>query len=307
MAEVSIAHILNPVASIAESDLSIAQPITFESIRRSRQLAEEGQVQVYSTQYPEDHGVIPEWVIKLSDLNRSVVDVAKFTKQRKLPLIADVLNKLESIDATHIIYSNIDIGVLPHFYSRVIQLINEGYDGFVINRRTISGKYKETYELPAMYSDMGLPHPGYDCIVFEKKLLHELMLGNVCIGAPRIGYTLVINLIARCKHFGHLHNEHLTFHIGDDRNWQNQNRSEFAEHNLIESTAIEDILINRTPVANVPNQVTLPILKQYLSRITGAEHSIDRRHWKTKLKGVPVIGPVLLYLNNVIRAIAGKR
>jgi hypothetical protein len=52
----TFAHIINPVIVEPTSDLYVAQPVTFETMRIARDFAT-GQVAVklLTTQYPEDH------------------------------------------------------------------------------------------------------------------------------------------------------------------------------------------------------------------------------------------------------------
>ena len=66
-------HIINPVKVSEASDLFVAQPVTFETMRRAKQFAgNEIEVNLITTQYPEDHSIIPEFFTKTKDLDRSV-------------------------------------------------------------------------------------------------------------------------------------------------------------------------------------------------------------------------------------------
>ena len=112
------AHIINPVIVPSSSDLFVAQPITFESIRIAKKLAmDDIDVSVYTAQFPEDQSIIPSWFEKTPDLTRSALDFVQSRKQRKLPLIGDILERLhQAADADYLIYSNVDISVQPFFY-----------------------------------------------------------------------------------------------------------------------------------------------------------------------------------------------
>jgi len=85
-----IAHIINPVIVKESSDLFIAQPITFETMRIAQEFAR-GHVDValYSAQYPEDRPIIPEWFQMTPDLDRSILNIGSFHAKRKLPLVKD--------------------------------------------------------------------------------------------------------------------------------------------------------------------------------------------------------------------------
>jgi hypothetical protein len=91
----TIAHIVNPVRVPAESDLHVAQPITFETMRRARAHARnDAAVTLVAAQYVEDHESVPHDFVKARDLDRSVLDLGRFERPRKLPLLKDILDRL---------------------------------------------------------------------------------------------------------------------------------------------------------------------------------------------------------------------
>lgn len=234
MADFSIAHIINPVKVGEASDLFVAQPITFESMQISKELAKDVRVQLLTTQFEEDHEIIPDYFIKTRDLERSVLDISKFSRQRKLPLLKDILDKLyENSTADYLIYTNVDITVMPNFYSTVAAIIEKGHDAFMINRRRIPKIYTKPEELPLIWAEMGKSHPGFDCFVFHRDLYPKFELGNICIGVPFIEATLAHNLYAFANNFKLFDNLHLTIHIGMqvmgkfDKDYYWHNRNEF--------------------------------------------------------------------------------
>jgi len=235
-----IAHIINPVIVNESSDLFIAQPITFETMRIAKKFAR-GHVDValYSAQYPEDRPIIPEWFQMTPDLNRSILDIGSFHKKRKLPLIKDILDRLyDTSDAEYLIYTNVDIAVMPHFYVAVNKIIENGYNAFVINRRTISNQYKGINKIPLMYAEIGETHPGWDCFVFKKDTYPKYKLGAICVGASRVGLVQICNLIAYARQFKEFTQAHLTFHVGHDRVWERPEFSEYSVHNECEALSI---------------------------------------------------------------------
>jgi hypothetical protein len=217
-----IAHIINPVNVTESSDLFIAQPITFETMRRAKKYAKNSglDVELFYTCYEEDLSISPEGFTQTKLLEKSILDYKNFEKKRKLPLIKDILDRLyESSDADYFIYTNVDIAVQENFYIEVKNIIDQGYDAFVINRRTIDKKYTSIAEIPEMYQDKGEKHPGYDCFVFKRDVYTNYELGTACIGANWIGRVVISNVIAHSNKFKIFENEYLTFHIGDDRSW----------------------------------------------------------------------------------------
>jgi hypothetical protein len=228
-----LAHIVNPVRVDVSSDLHVAQPITFESMRRAREHAGgELQVDLFSAQYAEDRSLVPAYFARTPDLEESVQDHGRFQKPRKLPLLRDILNRLyDATDADYLIYTNVDIGLLPHFYGAVTSLIEAGHDAFVVNRRTIPARYTGPSQLPLMYAEVGQPHRGWDCFVFRREVYPRYRLGTVCLGAPRVGLALLANLMAHAERFKEFKNLHLTFHLGNDRGWSDPARADYASHN----------------------------------------------------------------------------
>lgn len=213
----SFTHIINPVALAPDHELMQAQPITFASMLQAKELAEQNgiQVQLMTTQYPEDRTIIPPYFQQLPDLERSILDIRSFSRPRKLPLIADIISRLYTYsDTPYLIYTNVDIGLLPNFYLRVAELIEQGHDALIINRRRIPSIYTSPDDLPAIYADRGLPHPGFDCFVFHRDLFPKFRLDTICIGIPFIGVTLAHHLFAFAQSPRLIDEEHLTFHIG---------------------------------------------------------------------------------------------
>lgn len=229
-----LAHIINPFIVGEKSDLFFAQPITFETMRVARQFAA-GQVEVelFTTQYPEDHAVVPRDFRMTPDLERSVLDLGRFTIKRKLPLIKDILDRLYAAsEAEYLIFTNNDIALMPYFYASVNAFIAAGYDAFAINRRIVSDEYRTLAEIPLMYAETGRKHEGHDCFVFRREHYPRYRLGNICVGMPLIGRALVWNLFCFARRFKEFKRRHLTFHLGDPvMKWQKGGQADFVAHN----------------------------------------------------------------------------
>lgn len=213
-----------------------AQPITFASMQGARDKAgQKGmRVDLCTTQYPEDRTIIPSYFQILPDLERSVLNVRSFQRPRKLPLIGDILHRLFThTDAPYLIFTNVDIGLQPNFYLRIAELIEAGHDALIINRRRLPDHYSSLADLPAIYADPGLPHPGFDCFVFHRDLFPKFRLDDICVGIPFIGVTLAHHLFAFAESPRLIDDEHLTFHIGlevmppRDREYYWHNRNNF--------------------------------------------------------------------------------
>ncbi len=213
-----IAHLVNPVRSPVDGDLTYAQPLTFESMRHAAEQARDvARIELLTTQYPEDHGIIPPYFARTSDLERCVADLHPFTVYRKLPLVADLVERLYSgSEAPWLIYTNVDIILHPTFYQKVVARIGSGLDAFIINRRRVPGHYRSVADLPQIFAQEGKPHPGFDCFVFHRSLYPKFRMGNICVGIPFIEMIFSQNLFRHAQRFQLFDGDHLTFHVGMD-------------------------------------------------------------------------------------------
>jgi hypothetical protein len=236
----SIAHIINPVMVANSSDLVIAQPITFETMNVAKKFSTELDVNLYAVQSRDELPLpLPGEFMTLPGLQRSINDIKTFKQQRKLPLIKDILDSLyEASKAEYMIYTNVDIALQPYFYQTVSRIIQQGYDAFIINRRTIPGKYKTNAEIPRMLAEVGEKHQGWDCFVFHRSLYPRFKLGTACIGTGWIGRVMISNMACFAKQFAVFEDLHLTFHIGNDKVWQDPQWDDYLEHNKNECRRI---------------------------------------------------------------------
>lgn len=188
------------------------------------------QITQCSTQFEEDLEIIPDYFIKLSNLERSVLDVNPVLKTKKFPLIKDILNKINEIEfCDYCIYTNVDIALMPYFYDVIFQYIDNGHDAIVINRRRLTSDYKTIDTMPLMYSDLGKSHPGFDCFVFKKELLDSFVLDDICVGISFLEATMIHNIFCFAEKPLFLPDAHLTFHLGMDVLVERNN--DFYEHN----------------------------------------------------------------------------
>lgn len=231
-----LAHIVNPFTA-ASPPQALAQDVTLESMRVARDHAGLAEVDLLTAQFAEDRSIIPDGFVATVDLDRSVLDCGNFASRRRLPILADILYRLfEASDAEYLIYTNIDIGVVPSFYDAVCRLIDRGFDAFSITRRTLSTDYSSVDELPLMVAEVGKPHPGTDCFVFPRRIVPDLRLGEACLGAFLIAKNFQLNLICNSSRYRKFTDLHLTFHLGDDRAWLRPEFEEFSRHNEREVT-----------------------------------------------------------------------
>ena len=276
------AHIINPVIVKPSSDLYRAQPITFASMQTAREYAQSQgvMVDIYTAQYPEDRGLVPPEFTMTPDLEQSVLDYGRFRVPRRLPLIRDILDRLYQAaeDADYLIYTNVDIALVPHFYLTVAALIEQGYDAFTINRRSIPKLWTDVSHLPLMSAQVGAVHKGHDCFVFPRSAYPHYYLPNLCLGAFRVGMGVLVNLIYQADNFELFRDLHLTYHLGNDRahrlqmfdDYKAYNEAEFRkllEHYDIVKNPREHYMIQRLANDYAPETIIKKIRKAISWRV----------------------------------------
>ena len=232
-----IAHIINPVKVVANSELGIAQPITFNSILNAKKFAGSNiDIELYTVSYPEDREIIPNGFSQLPNLDKSILDIGNFSTPKKYPFLKDVIGALyTNSTADYLIYTNMDIVLMPQFYLAVAAYLQQGNDAILINRRGISPKYQSINDLPLMYSEFGKPHPGFDCFVFHRSIFPKIILESICLGVSFSEVAMVHNLIAFAERLKLIDDLHLTFHIGSEvmpplnGEYYNHNRNEYEK------------------------------------------------------------------------------
>ncbi len=223
---IKLAHIVNPVVTSEDRELYWQQPITYRTMALAKSFAEEHygiKIEHHACVYPEDEEAIPEGFKRTQDLDRSIQDIKSFPMRRKLPLFKDILDRLyESTKADYMIQTNVDIGLMPHFYVSINRLIKLGYEALIINKRIIPHYYRRIDQIPDMWSEPGTDHNGYDCFVFKRDVYPSFNMGDNCMGIPWSETSLAVNMVAFSKNCIVLKHPHMTFHIGDSRTWISQ-------------------------------------------------------------------------------------
>ena len=236
--KIKFAHLINPFKCREDnpSYLYYAQPITFKSMILARNTVKNNiDIKLYSIHYPEDDKIIPKDFIKLPYLKRSTKTLfPKISKNKKLPIIQDMFNSiLEHSDADYIIFTNSDIGVQPHFYKVINNIIkSKNLESFSINRRDNLPKFRNKKQrlspkhMDYIYKLKGKNHNGHDCFIIKRQVLEKINMGLMFTGYPPWGSILM----SRLKNANNKHvifrNLFLTFHLGSDRSWnKNKKRS----------------------------------------------------------------------------------
>ena len=242
-----IAHVLNAYnAKITDySYLFFAAPITFISMLKAKQYAMKHGISVglYSSNFKEDNNIIPIFINKLPNLNRSLQDLIsenqKFvfadsnlsysvSNPKKVPFVSDIIDSVyHNVESEYIIYTNADIGVQPNFYVEVVKLLKnesgEYENGMSITRKQtgfvheLNGDLLSYLSMDEIYKQgmNGIKHKGHDCLIFKRSLWNrkDLDMTNVFLGYPTIGRTFAKQLLNK-RGTKVIKDKYLTFHVG---------------------------------------------------------------------------------------------
>ena len=132
-----------------------------------------------------------------------------------------------------------------------------------------------------MYASIGDKHPGFDCFIYKRDLYPNFELGNTILGANWIGRVLLANIVAYASKYKIFENEHLTFHIGDDRSWQNPQNNQFHEKNRSELLKILDSF----DIKNLC-QERISVLTEIRNDLSPKKYVVnnDKASWPTYIK-----------------------
>ena len=73
---------------------------------------------------------------------------------------------------------------------------------------------------------------------FRPQAISRFEFGTACIGAGWIGRVMITNMACLARRFTIFTDLHLTFHIGNDKIWQQAEFSGYTRHNQVECKKI---------------------------------------------------------------------
>ncbi len=287
-----ISHILNLVSEKENKTLYESQQVPLASIQNAiEKVKGELNVELIIT-HNRNFPIELNQLGKVVALDRNVLSFGDFNSSKELPLLKDILEKgYHSSQAEYLIYSNSDIGLMPQFYKVISEHIANGHDAIVINRRRVKSTLNTTEQLNAIYSEIGLPHPGYDMFVFKRDLFPKFILNNICTGIPFAGNDLFYNLFCFAQKPVLLGDKHLTFHIGLElvKDWGN---SKLQKHNYREFRKTTKALLPHMDISKFPG-AGLPFFKRHLKWLMNSTISYPEM-FVTDLKQInkPRVKPV---------------
>ena len=257
---IKIAHIINPVKVEKghPAYLDIAQPITFESMRKAKSYAARRglHVDLFSVQFNDaDASIVPDDFTILPHLEKSIQDFHDFkVKFNPLPRVHDIIQALyQNSEAQYFIYTNVDIGLHRDFYVKMLDLIKEGYDAICVNRRDVpkkvDGKVLTEEDLELIYQLEGERHPGWDTFVFNREIVPLMKFRNVFVGFMPVGKVIFNQVKINARKLKWIEDgvkNKLTFHLGTDAYTHKKNAPrvnyKFDEYHKYNSTQAKGLI-----------------------------------------------------------------
>lgn len=250
-------HFVNPFRAPGGSSNDRVQAVSYESMRRARDFQPDMAVDLAAVVAPDDRDCMPEGFALAGVLDRDIRDVATFAHPRPLPLVYDVLTlgcayaraeaekNSEDPETVYVVFTNVDIGLMPQFYAVVADLVSRGYESLTIFRRTIPPIEPDVALLASMYSEYGATHDGFDCFVFPVSQFDRHVRNDAFIGRGFVMRGLLYNLVANATSLAIVRKAHLTFHLGDDRDWRDPKFEEQNRFNLDQAKRVLVSLMER--------------------------------------------------------------
>ncbi|MEP1869073.1 MAG: hypothetical protein ABJJ44_06065 [Paraglaciecola sp.] len=233
-----IYHVINPYIVEEGTDDFTVHEKTIQSLLLAREYAENHvdvtfilKVDVEELEYFQKKYTSDFVVVHSFDETSASLDV-NFNVPRNLPLLSEIIKlPVGNIERnSHTIFTNMDICLQPFFYCEVVRIIKNGFDCFVINRRTVSKTllYKPLEE--AFIAD-GDKHIGHDCFVLPSKFIDVFNIKQHILGIGFVFRPFLLNCILHSQSFHEFDDVYMTFHYGDDMEWKSDKYADYLEHN----------------------------------------------------------------------------
>lgn len=241
-----IVHALNPFPTKPGTEHDRAQQVTLATMTRARETAKSHKPDLqidFAKVIVEDTVDTPGIDFETTHrLDRTITDLHSFNIPRPLPLAYDVLTALPLAQDDILVFTNVDIALMPDFYLFLDQIFARDVDAAVINRRSISDAYTGVDDLVIMGMEVGNPHTGFDCFAMRGSVRDKLVPYTGCVGIAGVMLPLVHMLLAKAERPVVLLDAHATFHLGNDRQWRSEKFADYSDHNIREIDRVFDVL-----------------------------------------------------------------
>ena len=142
-------------------------------------------------------------------------------------------------------FTNVDIALMPHFYAAVSDMVGRGFETLTIFRRTIPPIEPDVANLAKMYAEYGATHDGFDCFAFPLSHFDRYVRSDACIGRGFVMRSLLYNLVANASDMAIIRKAHLTFHLGDDKDWKLPEFDDWNRFNIAQAKHVLTSLMAR--------------------------------------------------------------
>jgi hypothetical protein len=158
--------------------------------------------------FSEEEDIVPIEFICLNNIVRSIqTEYPELQLSKKMPFVSGIFDNLRAINDfssyDYVIYTNSDIIVHNDFYDIVAGVIQNGYDGFTINRQTVGksklnkwgkgGKLYTADDLDEIYQLKGKLHPGSDCFMMKSDVFQQIEMGDLFLGSITFANLLLVS------------------------------------------------------------------------------------------------------------------
>jgi FkbM family methyltransferase len=232
-ADFGLIHLVN-LYSGPSGSRAVQEAVT--ASMREAQSADQNPVSLVNVQAESDPDLTPEGFLRARNIDRTVLDLGTFQRQRPLPLLFDVVERGAELAGPDdfIVYTNSDICLQPYFYRCIRDLIELGFDAITVNRRTLDDRQKFPEGSSLVRAETGLNHRGFDCFVFPKSAFDAYVRNHACLGIGGVARGLLYNMVARAEAMVMLQNVTLTYHFGNERRWASPALADYTAFNLRE-------------------------------------------------------------------------
>ncbi len=247
---VSFSHIINPVSIEENVELFETQKLSFASILKAKNYNDKIPIELFTVSANSNSlDCVPVPFKQLPKLDRTISDLVN-KANKNYPILSDIFKTAQThCKSDYIIFTNLDIALMPYFYEAVNHYVSLDHDAIIINRRRIKNRFKNETTLEALYAEAGKDHTGYDTFIIKRDLLDKFIYKNIAIGVPPAGNDIFYNIFAFAQKPILFTEKHLTFHVGLDlvKNWGN---TAIVKHNYNE---FHQLLKELKPVLKADN------------------------------------------------------
>lgn len=238
-----LVHIINPFAAPEGSEWQAIQQAALNSIARARATAAPGtRIDIVAVAFEGETIPTLPGTLEAPRLTRGAADIGTFGRPRPLPLLFDILaaGATHAAPSDHVVFTNMDINLVPHFYDTVGALLAAGADAMTINRWDIDKAYLDRAEAVwplAAAEHAPVHHRGYDCFVYRADRFASFRRTDAVVGMGAVMRSLLYNMVAFSDAMLMLTNVSLTYHFGNDVAWRDATFDDYDAHNRVQALA----------------------------------------------------------------------